>query len=300
MINKQLVFDFLRYLSNNTIIGKVVPRRIKILLFNFFRKKIGRSPLEYLRFGIALTTHCNLNCAGCASFSPIAEEEYMDTGSYEQDCKRIYELTNGKVEYIGLAGGEPTLHPNLLDFINITRKYFEDAEIQLITNGLFLNKKDNKFWEACKKNNIIILISKYPIKINMDEILEKGKLYDIVVKITESKTDEMFHFKLDIEGKQDVEESFDNCFMSEDCTHLSEGRLYPCGIIYCIKNFNRYFNMELKPCENDSIDIYKAKDINEILEFLNKPVSFCRYCDIKQISYMNKWHISKKDIKEWT
>jgi organic radical activating enzyme len=280
---------------------------IEILIKRFVRKeilywvtsKILLRPENFLRFQVLLTHHCNLNCAGCSVFSPIAEEKFLDTACYEQDCKRLYELTNGKVKYVKLIGGEPLLHPNLLDFFDITRRYFINAKIYLNTNGILLCKQDNDFWENCKKNNINIIISKYPIKLNMDEIFEKCKSYHVVLETTESKTDEMFHLKFDVEGKQNAEEQFYNCWMKNLCTTLSHGRLYTCSSIPTIEHFNRYFNLQLMAKDSDSIDIYKAENIKEILKFLCRPVSFCRYCDIKGMSYRHKWHISKKDINEW-
>jgi hypothetical protein len=51
--------------------------------------------------------------------------------------------------------------------------------------------------------------------------------------------------------------------------------------------------------ENDYIDIYKAKNIDEILEFLAKSMPFCRYCDFSKISFGRKWEASGKKLSEW-
>jgi MoaA/NifB/PqqE/SkfB family radical SAM enzyme len=280
---------------------------VKVLIKRFIKKetlywalsKIRMGTRKSLRFEVYLVYHCNLNCAGCAVFSPLAKEEYLDTASYEQDCKRLSRLTNGEAECIRLLGGEPTLHKSLLDFCNITRKYFKQAKIQLVTNGILLPKMEDIFWETCGRNNITIQISRYPLKINMDEIIEKAGLYNVFMEITESKTDEMFHLKLDTDGKQAAKHSFKNCWVKNSCITLSHGKLYTCSIIPAVEHFNRYFNRGLVSKESDYIDIYRAESIEEILNFLCKPVSFCRYCDIKGMSYGHKWQISKKDIGEW-
>ncbi|WP_252832299.1 hypothetical protein [Brachyspira pilosicoli] len=49
----------------------------------------------------------------------------------------------------------------------------------------------------------------------------------------------------------------------------------------------------------DYIDIYKAKDYNEILQFLAKPVPFCRYCDVKKWKVVGNWRRSNRDISEY-
>lgn len=57
--------------------------------------------------------------------------------------------------------------------------------------------------------------------------------------------------------------------------------------------------IEFKVSENDYIDIYKARNIDEILDFLTKPMPFCRYCDFTNISFGRKWAVSEKKLSEW-
>jgi organic radical activating enzyme len=237
----------------------ILKRLIPNVLLYWLASKIRMKKRSALRFEVYLVYHCNLNCAGCAVFSPIGEETYLDAICYERDCKRLYELTSGYVECIRLLGGEPTLHPNLSDFFIITRKYFKEAKIQLVTNGILLYKEEENFWKKCNENSIIIQISNYPIKINMDGIFEKSNLYGVAIEVTESKTDEMFHLKLDVEGNQNAIKSFNNCWIKNSCITLSGGKLFTCSIIPAIKHFNMYFDKDLIVEENDYIDIYKAK-----------------------------------------
>jgi len=68
-------------------------------------------------------------------------------------------------------------------------------------------------------------------------------------------------------------------------------------------SFNNYFiknsGAAMEATDDDSIDIYKAKDIGEIYEFLSKPMPFCRYCRIKSWEIGIEWGVSKKEITEW-
>jgi hypothetical protein len=51
--------------------------------------------------------------------------------------------------------------------------------------------------------------------------------------------------------------------------------------------------------ENDYIDIYKARNIDEVLDFFAKPAPFCRYCDFSKISFGRKWSVSERKLSEW-
>jgi MoaA/NifB/PqqE/SkfB family radical SAM enzyme len=81
--------------------------------------------LKLLNFGILLTDHCNLNCAGCGNYSPLAKERFYDIESFKKECKRISELTGRKISAVTFSGGEPLLHPNITEFFDVARFYFD-------------------------------------------------------------------------------------------------------------------------------------------------------------------------------
>ena len=64
--------------------------------------------------------------------------------------------------------------------------------------------------------------------------------------------------------------------------------------------YNKYYKKEtfIIPT-TDSISIYETNDINEILRFLAKSVSCCRYC-LPDKDELIDWAVSKKEIKEWS
>ena len=71
----------------------------------FFRKKRNREVLDYLE--IHLTNHCNLNCACCCHFAPIAEQYFMPVDVFKCDIERLRFLSGGNIRRIRLMGGEP-------------------------------------------------------------------------------------------------------------------------------------------------------------------------------------------------
>jgi MoaA/NifB/PqqE/SkfB family radical SAM enzyme len=81
--------------------------------------------LKQLNFNVMLADHCNLNCAHCNVFSPLAPKTFYDVGAFKNECARISELTGRKIDYIRFAGGEPLLHPDITEFFDIARFYFD-------------------------------------------------------------------------------------------------------------------------------------------------------------------------------
>jgi MoaA/NifB/PqqE/SkfB family radical SAM enzyme len=248
---------------------------------------------------INVVDHCNLKCKYCANFCPLAYERYLDVKIYDKDCERLLSLSSGKIKTIRLLGGEPLLHPNLIEIMAITHKYFPSSKIDLVTNGLLLPQMPEAFWKKCNECSVKVAISHYPIKLDYPKIKSTAGEYGVKTEYGK-KSRGMYKWLLDIHGGQDIQESHRYCFRANQCAVLQEGKIYACSMPPWIKYFNEYFEKNLEVSENDYIDIYKINKFEEILGFLGKPVPFCKYCRTKEMVYSNKWETSKKEITEWT
>jgi MoaA/NifB/PqqE/SkfB family radical SAM enzyme len=259
-------------------------------------KRITKSfPVE-----VHVTEHCNLNCRGCNHFSCIAEEGYLEPEQFENDFKRLAELSKSYFA-IKILGGEPLLHPRITGFFDIARKYFPSTPIQITTNGILLLEQPEAFWQNCKKNKIIVSISQYPIKLDKKAIKRIAKMHGVKMVYNGSTTENrMCKLPLDLTGSQNMKKSFQKCAISWGCcVTLREGRIYNCCIAAHIKFFNDYFNQNLVIGDDDYVDIYKVNNKDEIIDFLEKPFPFCRYCDTSKMQFAQRWGITKKEITEW-
>lgn len=272
------------------------------MMFNHMRKQSveRRKVKTKLGFEVSVCDHCNLNCVCCEHFSPIAGESYLDIENYEKDCSRISELVGGEIDWLHLMGGEPLLHPRLNEIIEISRKYFQKGHIELVSNGILLLKQNDVFWETCRKNDITVAVTQYPIKLDHKSIEQKAKETNVKFRYYFIGHKTMHKKPLDINGKQNIGDNLKLCHMFNTCVQLIDGKLYTCIEMAYVKYFNKYFNQNLPIDKNDIIDIYKIKTKEEMFERLAKPVSFCRYCNIKEMDFGIEWKVSKKEISEWT
>jgi len=258
--------------------------------------------LKMLRFEVHVCDHCNLNCKGCGHFAPVAEKNFVNTAVLERDFMRLSELTGRKCETVDLMGGEPLLHPEIMDIFRIARKYF-DTPIQVITNGILLAGQPDEFWRSCEQNHITVVISVYPVEINIEKIKAQALNFNVKLEMRPKFGEEDWHKStIDIYGGQNIETAYDNCISGGTCLFLQDGRLAPCSRPLLSKHINNYFSeSEYKfsePSEEDFIDIFKANSLFEILEKFTRPIPYCRYCKTDNRVY-TKWDLSKKQIGEW-
>lgn len=266
----------------------------------FCIKQIRRKQLD---FEVNIADHCNLNCRCCNHFSPLAQPTFLDVKIFERDMMRLSELTKRNAGRIWLIGGEPLLHPEIDKFCLIARKAFPDADISIFTNGTLLERQKKGFWEVLRETHIELILTRYPISVDYDalnELMEReGVLYSYSLDSGEVlKT--TYHLPLDLEGKLDGVANYIKCWHANECVTLRDGRIYTCPIAAHAHHFNKYFDEHLSESEANSISIYDVSDIEEILEFLKKPIPFCGHCNIDGYTYDMEWGISKRDIKEWT
>ncbi|MCL1945938.1 MAG: radical SAM protein [Chitinivibrionia bacterium] len=257
---------------------------------------------ETLRFEVHICDHCNLNCKSCGHFSPIAEKRFVDLDILQRDFSRLSQLSNRKCEVIDLMGGEPLLHPKIIEIFDIAAKYF-DTTIQLVTNGILLSSQPDEFWESCNKNRITILLSAYPIRINRDRIRARAHKFGVTfTSRLKFREKDWFQTTTDITGSQNIETAYSNCASGNICLYLEDGKLATCGLPFFTKHFNKYFNhSEVKfdePSKEDFVDIFKVNSLDEIFERFTRPIPYCRYCKPDSVKF-GKWELSERKIEEW-
>jgi len=266
-------------------------------------KKLRRvAPQRILRLlEVDIAHHCNLNCVGCSAFSPLVKEPlWADLEVFESDMSRLSLLLHGHLYTLHIMGGEPLLNPRINDFIECGRKYFSNSKICIISNGILLPKMPDDFWSTCRKNQIVISITKYPIELDYKRLSVIAESHQVSFEFFGTAVDKTtWNLAFDRFGKQDPYESFCNCKMANYCVRLRNGKLATCSPILNIEFLNETFGIDIKSCNDDYIDIHKAKNGDEILKFLSKPVPFCRFCDVKNRTYDNLWGITNKEIEEW-
>lgn len=260
---------------------------------------------KLVSFTMHLVDECNLRCWGCDHFAPIAQGGYVDTESFSSDLFRIADLTNRDVDAVCFMGGEPLLHQELPSLFSIARAALPNTELYIMTNGILLPKKSKDFWVSCHDNNIKILQTKYPIKIDYKTIINLSSEYEVSYSLYDDSGkvhDKSYHIPLKInpDNNASIMQNWLNCFHANRFRMLKSGRMYPCTIAPNIIHFNKFFNLDIPISDEDGIDIYSVNRIEDILSFLSKPIPCCRNCDVLGRTFNHPWCRSKKQISEWT
>ena len=102
---------------------------------------------------IEITRACNLNCSHCLNNSGIAMPDQLKK---DEISNLITNLANAGIQEIRFTGGEPLVHKNVLEFINLAHK--EGLYTSVGTNGTLITEEFAKKLAQVGLNRAIVSI----------------------------------------------------------------------------------------------------------------------------------------------
>lgn len=81
---------------------------------------------------------CPNNCIFCSSNSNYKKENIVDISTFKRTINFFFD--NGGIKEISLSGGEPLLHPDILEIIEFCKQ--KNIFVTLYTSGIMLNNLD--------------------------------------------------------------------------------------------------------------------------------------------------------------
>ena len=188
-----------------------------------------RDKIQNIKLEILVSHQCNLSCRGCSNLSSRLKKFFVSPDTIANDLSVLGKFY--QPEHINLNGGEPLLHPHLLEVIDAVRCSNISERIRILTNGLLLHKMPKQFWQSVDE----VHVSQYPGKsFEVDELkecLRQAKEHNVYIEL---KYVETFHDKFAIDGtsnKQLVKRIYCACETANvwRCHTLLDGYFYKCS-----------------------------------------------------------------------
>lgn len=250
-------------------------------------------------FEVHIADHCNLDCASCSHFSPLAEPCFCSFNNFSKDIARMKSIFPGnEVRRIRLLGGEPLLNPEICDFIRCTYETFPDAERSIVTNGILLKQQKDEFWQTVKSTGTSIYVSRYPISLDYVDLASFLQQKNVLYFIEKDSKNCFRKDALDRDATTNPWKNWLHCTLAVRCSQLRDGRLYMCCKPAYVNILNTAFSAGFDVTEKDYVDIYREDARKAINKYLSKPIPFCRYCKMTRKTFV-KWQKSEHKIKEW-
>ena len=263
------------------------------------------------RLDIMVAYSCNISCRGCISLSDFARNGIARLDDITTWITHWSTMLQPKI--VAVFGGEPCLHPELMEICGRIRKAWPSTTIRLITNGYLLKNFDSAAWfdfepfemqvsmhradhrsiidQAIK--NILVTRKGWQVKVSEDPQdhcqiswqLDNFKIYksmfkDFVVP---------FRYKDDsiLPWMSDPAEAHAICG-APNTPILYKGRLYKCPAVANVMDITGENWFDYEPCED-------AAHLDKFVAGIGVPESVCGQCPNRSQAVMIN-HLDKINV----
>ncbi|MFZ2630632.1 MAG: radical SAM protein [Desulfosalsimonadaceae bacterium] len=241
--------------------------------------KIQNGIIYTKRLEINVVHHCNLSCRGCSHLSPRLPKYFVSPDKLLCDLTVLSKYC--RPERISLIGGEPLLHPDLPEIMNIVRKSGISDKIRVVTNGILLNRMPDQFWKNVDEV-VVSLYPNHPMQVK-DLAVFKKHTKKFATSIELRYQDHFSEAFLETCNANDalVKRIYQTCTAPRAaCCHtLYEGYYYKCPkSVFIPLAYNERYNGDV--FDNGVRITESNKSADALLKYLSaeEPLKSCRYC----------------------
>lgn len=255
-------------------------------------------------FTFTIVDHCNLACFSCSTASPLAKHRFYDFEQFKVELMQMKRLFGDNLSTLWISGGEPLLHPQLLDFLRFTRDIMTNrqTDIKLITNGVLLSRLDDDYYSCFADADVTVCWTKYPVNYpNIESVFDRLKHFGVKYTFSEDTVDAPKQSAWMGIAEQPTQKRWDYlfCQMHNTCLVCKDGKIYHCPVRISADNIYSGFQVETPVRDGDELDIFSVKNADEILEYLSNRPALCDYCPLRNRRIIGDWRPSRKERGEW-
>lgn len=243
-----------------------------------------------------VTLACQLSCVACNHFVPM----WRKAGVWRADPQQVHDDLSALAQIMhtdrwGALGGEPLLHPQLLDVLAAAQTSGVADKIEVWTNGILLQRQPRDFWRLFD----ILVLSVYEGK-HDDASLEwiRRKCADEGVELVVKDERQMNNFRTLLEptptDADATSAKFAGCFFRHFCRVADRGFFFTCccapGMPQLIQG--RQFGDDGVPIKG-----LTERGLRAYLE-RTEPLGCCNICAGRDTAVPIKWR-EERDPDKW-
>ena len=217
-----------------------------------------------------VTTYCQNRCVGCNHLIPLQKGRHANTEQIRKDLAAFAKIAHADV--YALLGGEPLLHPELDEILEIAHESGACDKVEVITNGERIYSTSTAF----RTLTDILTVSVYPQldRKKLDFIRRMCTTYNVQLDIKDVREWRFTAPLADDTSASTAAGRYQQCWYKTYCHVLDNGYFYCC----CEMPFIGPLLMN-KRTGFDGLDIHTASeaDLAAYLQQAETPES-CRLC----------------------
>jgi cyclic pyranopterin phosphate synthase len=166
---------------------------------------------------------CNLSCAACNHFAPIADIPVMEPDELRHDLGILSKFAH--TPRMCILGGEPTLHPKVDEFLRVVSESGISDGLEITTNGTRLHLMTDEFWKSID----VLYVSLYD-GVDIDENLKLAKAKSEEYGFSFRKKKFFFYKVMTKSALSEftAQQHYETCVLRTLCHAVYHGYFYRC------------------------------------------------------------------------
>jgi len=227
-----------------------------------------------------LVDHCNLRCVHCCTLSPQLAPRCLEPAALERDLRLLARVLRPAV--FKLTGGEPLLHPRLLECIEAARASQISPQLSLTTNGFFLAQAPDALLAGLDR----LTLSWYASAPLPEALLARSAArcaeHGLALTIKRIGAFARMDAPAPFQDAAATRRVHSECWLRVRCHMLRDGRFYACTRPPHLEQRLRSLGHATRLASEDGVPL--DGDAGELLARLwaylesDEPLAACRYC----------------------
>ena len=222
-----------------------------------------------------IVDHCNLRCWSCYSLSPRLPKHFATPDEIHRDLALVEQVVSP--HYVDITGGEPLLHPHIIDILKAVRTVRLRAIITVTTNGLLLDRMPEEFWMQI--DALTISIYPKPLLPNHIRILayQKAEKYNFVLDLKKQPTFQNMSRTDPCRDDRVNRSIFSSCGWRQSNHLIRDGYFYTC---FRPPHFLTYYDKRID-FTADGVRLHDGPElVDQIHRYLKRsiPLKSCALC----------------------
>lgn len=239
-------------------------------------------------FSLFITQKCTMNCKLCVAAAPYIENPiHTPLEMVRKEIEKFFEVWDFS-ERVELVGGEPLMHPQILEIAKEVFKYSDKFDnMRITTNATILPSDDLcEFISSCDKFVDFCVDDYGEYSKNLEQLTRKLEKYDIPYRIDVYHGEEQrFGGWVDF-GDFTLINDDDIANVrwlacpnrTANCIRVNQGKCFLCSYAVSL-----YYVKKILPSDGSYLDLFDdTMTVQEKKELVSKFYSFtieaCRYC----------------------
>jgi organic radical activating enzyme len=233
-------------------------------------------------FEHVLTDHCNLRCENCSMHSPFLDDAFSNLECFKRDLEKMSKVV--EIETFRFIGGEPTLHPQIIDFVKAVKESGIAKKVSVCTNGVNIKALSDEFFLAVDIVDISVynetgidysdmfwFLRKKRISLNESFEFKQTPYVGFINMYSNEKPD-----------TETVQKIYDNCINKNTCHSFKDGKYYRCSVTITKNKYlkNMGIDVDTDFLETDGLSLDSDNLEESLKEYLTNtvPLKACEYC----------------------